>query len=266
MKRFKQKKRYTPKRIYAFSNIESYLQSNKEYAEIIFHHLKDNIKIAQNNQIVPRTPEYISYIQDSLNLHNNQHSRLYPLWISHASDIDKKHCLCAFESINTILHHKILSRSHVRVCKAIDNSICYKNKIQMLPYSKIDEWCHELGHWIEFHNYKVKLLCNLFLEYRTQNQEIKEKTIPNQTFKYKEGNFIYEYCGKICGVWKKNRDTEILSKGLEMLFLAPTDLFRKDWEYFTFIICILKGNIIKNLPKYLFSPNMHCHNKHILKR
>ena len=253
MKRFKQKKQYTPKRIYAFSNIETYLKRNKEYAEKIYNHLNDNFKIAQKNQIYPKTAEYIPYILDSLYFSKRKHSKLYPHWISQASENNRIQCHHAFEAINTILHHKFLSRSRIRVCEAIDNSICYKNKIQMLPNSKIDEWCHELGHWIEFHNYKVKILCNIFLEYRTLNQEIKEKTIPNQTYKYKDGNFPDIYCGKICGIWKNNRDTEILSKGLEMLFTAPTSLFRKDWEYFTFIICILKGNIIKIPNKYLFS-------------
>ena len=62
MKRFKQKKQYTPKRIYAFSNIETYLKRNKEYAEKIYNHLNDNFKIAQKNQIYPKTPEYIPYI------------------------------------------------------------------------------------------------------------------------------------------------------------------------------------------------------------
>ena len=254
MIKFKQKKRRIPKRLYSFSIIESYLNSKKEYAEKIFNHLKENIKIAHKNQIFYDSPEYISYIQDSIKLPEYQHSRLYPLWVNQASEINKKHCQYAFEAINTILHHKILSRSRVRVCEKSDNSMCYESKIQMQHNSKIDEWCHELGHWIEFHNYKVKILCNVFLEYRTQNKEIKEKTIPNQTYKYKDGNFPDIYCGKICGVWKKNRDTEILSKGLEMLFKAPTSLFLKDWEYFTFIICILKGNIIKIPNKYLFSP------------
>ena len=107
-------------------------------------------------------------------------------------------------------------------------------------------WLHELGHWIEYHNAEVRAMCNAFLEYRTQGNEKKHLPPPNEDKEYKEGGFPCKYCGVIAGDWTDSRCTEILSQGLEMLIMDSEKSFNKDHEYFSFIVNILKGNIIDN--------------------
>ncbi len=91
-------------------------------------------------------------------------------------------------------------------------------------------------------------MCNTFLEYRTRNRPIKinnssEKKV---SYFYKEGNFPWDYCGKYCGPWNNNRNTEILSQGLEMLFEDPIKYYGKDREYLSFILGIIHfGDIIE---------------------
>ena len=70
-------------------------------------------------------------------------------------------------------------------------------------------------------------------------------TDENKNLVYKDGHFPCKYCGIIKGPWTDNRCTEILSKGLEMLFEAPKTNFKNDFEYFSFIVAILSGKVIE---------------------
>ena len=51
------------------------------------------------------------------------------------------------------------------------------------------------------------------------------------------------FCGKIYKNANGYYATEILSKGIEELLSNPIEFYKKDREYFKFVISVLKGDI-----------------------
>lgn len=107
---------------------------------------------------------------------------------------------------------------------------------------------HEAMHWLEEVETNIGLKSIEFLEKRTINdfEEKLSKLTGNKFYKNweiaKKDNFFNPYCGKI---YKNSQNqyygTEILSMGLQELISNPIEFYKKDKEYFKFVIGILKG-------------------------
>ena len=126
---------------------------------------------------------------------------------------------------------------------------------------------HEMGHWLESGNAKVKAAAHRFLDRRTRG-EVPEQMGPGYGWneKTKKDQFVEKYMGKQYistgkGSVKKigkgknvkferrpppapkgeKYATEILSMGLQLFYKRPAELARKDPEYFDFIFAIVRG-------------------------
>lgn len=107
---------------------------------------------------------------------------------------------------------------------------------------------HEAMHWLEEVETNIGQKSIEFLEKRTINdfEEKLSKLTGNKFYKNweiaKKDNFFNPYCGKI---YKNSQNqyygTEILSMGLQELISNPIEFYKKDKEYFKFVIGILKG-------------------------
>ena len=242
------------KKRYVFPIIKDYLEHRQEESELIWTRLMTSRKNLHSNNISDK----IKYIQEAISLPSSLQSSLYPVWQEKISDDKSRLCTSAFDLLNSFLNCNLKISSRVPVCETDEKTKCYEYKIQFKydfdsmnqdcnNLNNVAAWLHELGHWIEYHNPEVRAMCNAFFEYRTRDSQI----VPMQShhpdekdcFK-KNGNFPCEYCGKRDKEWTDDRGTEILSQGLEMLFINSSKYFNDDHEYLSFMICVLKGDII----------------------
>ena len=244
------------KKSYVFPIIKDYLDHKQQESELIWTRLMTSRKNSHSNNIYGRK----TYLQEAFSLPTSLHSSLYPVWQDTISDDNSRLCTFAFKLLNSFLNCDLKVCSRVPVCETDKQTMCFEHKIQFKYDSDFDSinqdyrnlnivaaWLHELGHWIEFHNPEVRAMCNAFYEYRTRNSKIKPMlSHPDDKgcFK-KDGNFPCEYCGKWYGDWTDARCTEILSQGLELLFIDSYNYLKNDHEYLSFMISILKGDIIK---------------------
>ncbi len=103
-------------------------------------------------------------------------------------------------------------------------------------------YIHEFGHWLEYNRY-IDKKGNEFLQKRTLGGEFKD----TGTYYYKPDKFLNPYSGRVYPPLKRKNGgyyyaNEILSVGLEMLYQNPAKLYRKDPEYFWFIISVVQGD------------------------
>ena len=106
---------------------------------------------------------------------------------------------------------------------------------------------HELGHELEFRNAEVHKKAVAFLERRTVGEEARKLRDIMKGYDYgedeiaKKDKFFDPYCGKIYETAGEKRSTEIVSMGMERMYVDPIDFARTDPDYFDFIYDLLRG-------------------------
>lgn len=134
-------------------------------------------------------------------------------------------------------------KSAVSLVKSNESRADYQPKIsaiRLTEYAKNSEYIHELGHHIE-ELPEVHKLAKGFYEKRTRDQPIHQLNILHPWAKYRDDelirkdSFMDEYTGKIY----KDGHTEIVSMGLQHLFLEPIEFRQKDPEHFDLMMKVL---------------------------
>jgi len=109
--------------------------------------------------------------------------------------------------------------------------------------SDLNDVIHEIGHTIEMNNNEVLQQSHIFYELRTKGQPLEQLRKIDKTRKYeiievaKRGNFIDPYMGRYYG---EGRPTELISMGVEYLYKDTLEFARKDPEYFTWLLDVLR--------------------------
>lgn len=106
---------------------------------------------------------------------------------------------------------------------------------------------HEVGHVIENNTPSIKAAALDFLHKRAPNlrlEELSAHTMSDEDVRVKvlPGRFIEPYVGRIYGSPESIQNTEVISVGLQSLFLNPVIFLFKDTEHFMLIYNVLKGN------------------------
>jgi len=114
---------------------------------------------------------------------------------------------------------------------------------------------HEYVHLIEAHNPEIMMETNLFLKRRrvsnkmTTIQEVSEKynkkyIKKTEKIKVFDGNFLDPYVGRTYGdIDTHLSPTEVLTIGVEALFLDPVGFFLKDQDHYELVLKFLHGKI-----------------------
>ena len=99
---------------------------------------------------------------------------------------------------------------------------------------------HEMGHWLENHNEKIKQKIRAFYRRRTANERLQmfdTKLGYTSDEVFKKDKFIDNYMGK----QYDSGDTELVSMGLEYLVTDPVKLAKGDPELFDFVVDLIRG-------------------------
>ena len=158
-------------------------------------------------------------------------------------------------NLNKLINKDIISNETIPMMRTFDDRSSFvpvRNLIQIddtaLNRKDIGTTLHETMHWLEHNNKNILNKSVAFLEYRTEGETAKklsELTGLNykETEIAKKDRFFSPYVGKI---YKKNNEywgTEILSMGVEELYNHPIDFYKKDKEYFNFIVAVLRNQL-----------------------
>ncbi len=121
---------------------------------------------------------------------------------------------------------------------------------------KTEAYIHEIGHVLESRVSGIHKAAKEFLEYRTADtddlpmndfMELEEdkRYRPDEIGNEDEFYAAFDNYGGYVGKKYKASDhaTEIVSMGLEKLYLDPVKFARKDPEYCTFILGLLSGDL-----------------------
>lgn len=159
--------------------------------------------------------------------------------------------------LNKIINKGIISNDTLPLMRTMESRsrfIPSRNVIEIDSITEnrkeIEICLHEAMHWLEHNNKNVLNKSVEFLEYRTKGEQAKKLSELTGRNNYrdteiaKKDNFFSPYCGKIY----KNKEnkywgTEILSMGVEELYLRPVDFYKKDKEYFYFVVNTLQNNL-----------------------
>jgi hypothetical protein len=100
---------------------------------------------------------------------------------------------------------------------------------------------HEIGHALEQNNPAVQQKARAFLEYRTRGEEAQKlRELTGLNYDEREisrpDKFPDPYVGKIY-----DRDTEVISMGIEYMWANPRKFAQQDPEYFMFMYDTLRG-------------------------
>lgn len=122
-------------------------------------------------------------------------------------------------------------------------SRCAGNTCFLTTSARQSVTIHEMGHWLEHNDAKVRQKATQFLLSRTEGQ----KAIPLRKLVPKSGYDKYEiaipdkftdpYMGKIYG----HGSTEIVSMGMQEMWNNPAEFAAADPEYFDFMYNLLRG-------------------------
>lgn len=121
----------------------------------------------------------------------------------------------------------------------------YNNTVTMQSNEDLRTFYHELAHSLENNNYVLKQAVE-FLERRTKDSKILSLRNLSKGYRkdevYKEGGFIHPYIGKLYKVhsqstrnYKDLKATEVISMGIENMFVDPFNFYRRDKEHFNLI-------------------------------
>lgn len=130
------------------------------------------------------------------------------------------------------------------------------NRIELASNTKTDSVIHEMGHFFEHSQTEIYEAADAFLKRRTRgemsismNKAAKSKAYGSDEVTKKD-KFIDPYMGKIYAgaihpftgkVIKGTRSTEIISMGIEEMYLDPVRFARRDSDMFDFIYNICRG-------------------------
>jgi len=106
---------------------------------------------------------------------------------------------------------------------------------------------HEYGHHIEFKGRGAMEESLRFYRARTEGEPLRRLTDITGSVGYRSDEvtrvdkFIDPYMGKFYGSGESMTATELVSMGIEMLYIDPVRLARQDPEYFVWIVNVVKG-------------------------
>jgi hypothetical protein len=128
--------------------------------------------------------------------------------------------------------------------KAADRSFYGRGSIYMADKAPVEVVVHEAAHWLEESDPKIHAKVQKFFESRTAGEKWQKLSELTGNSNYgdnevaKPDKWPRPYMGK-----KTNSDknSEILSMGMEMMYRDPVGFAKKDPEYFAFIHNTLRG-------------------------
>jgi len=115
-----------------------------------------------------------------------------------------------------------------------------KTEVHLSKMSDTRTVIHEMGHIFESWDESIAKKAQAFLEERTKNDKLEKLNSVNSAYDasevFKRDKFIDPYMGKFYLKWGKMYATEIVSMGIEQLYVDPLGFAKADPEYFKFII------------------------------
>lgn len=153
--------------------------------------------------------------------------------------------------ISTVLHKDVATTSTAKVILAPKDSrgkYDPRTAVAHVRPGAVDNTVHELAHHIECTDPEILAECRAFLQRRakpgekpqwlgalTGNSRYKRYEVALEDEWVAKGGSVY--CGK---VYQSGAYTEILTMGLQRLYLDPIGFARQDPEYFQFILKLLR--------------------------
>jgi hypothetical protein len=174
--------------------------------------------------------------------------------------------LTAFEQVTELIPNKYkqsVSKINIYLSNTNASSFAAYNKesksinlsLLSTPSNFISEIAHEYGHLVEEFNPTIKNKSWDFFNTRAPSLEMESisEILHDQgeeydTSKYPDlsvykGSFISPYVGRVYGEVSEKGPTEVISIGLQSLFLDPINFLFKDVEHFNLIYKLLKGEL-----------------------
>jgi hypothetical protein len=128
--------------------------------------------------------------------------------------------------------------------KAADRSFYGRGGIYMADKAPVEVVVHEAAHWLEESDPKIHAKVQKFFESRTAGEKWQKLSELTGNSNYgnnevaKPDKWPKPYMGKKAN---SDKNSEILSMGMEMMYKDPVGFAKKDPEYFAFIHNTLRG-------------------------
>lgn len=128
--------------------------------------------------------------------------------------------------------------------KAADRSFYGRGSIYMADKAPVEVVVHEAAHWLEESDPKIHAKVQKFFESRTTGEKWQKLSELTGNSNYgdnevaKPDKWPKPYMGKKAN---SDKNSEILSMGMEMMYRDPVGFAKKDPEYFAFIHNTLRG-------------------------
>jgi len=167
---------------------------------------------------------------------------LNPEWATRIMEKDKLFLRNGLKEFSKLVDEDVVAKASLWVNKTSLRSYYARGTVYMgrpaIDYHDAKAVVHELGHWLEEVNPKVRKATMAFYKKRTIGERLSQLTngygVEELTRKDK---FIFPYMGKDYG----GRATEITSMGLGEFYQNPYTLASKDPEYFDFLYNLVRG-------------------------
>ena len=168
----------------------------------------------------------------------------------------RKTAEASVEAVNSMVHRKYTQGGVNAVFEQIDGRANCGGVmgIRLAAGDDVGTAVHELGHFIEQRDMRVRKAAWEFLEERTRGEKavgLRKLTGGNfeATEVAKEDKFFNPYVGKVYGEPKVvygmtiYPDTEVISMGLEAMYRDPARFFREDRGHFELILKLMRGEL-----------------------
>jgi SPP1 gp7 family putative phage head morphogenesis protein len=139
------------------------------------------------------------------------------------------------------------TRTHIYPITGNERSFFRKGSIHLARNGRVKDIVHEFGHKLEDINDNVRNAAQEFLRKRALEDPDGLRSLNDivgtNKFNPAESAWKDKFLSPYMGKYYSDGSTEIISKGLELMWQDPMRLMTKDPEYFDFIVDIIRGHI-----------------------